>query len=194
MSTIRTLVLSALFCPMLMYSQNIFIGGGVNGYFISNPVNDGSSFMRRGYQIGADVMVGNIFYARGGIYFTGTETNLEFDDGEGAMVSGAISATHIRIPLQGGIRVYEKDHLSVFIQSGPSGMISLSYDQSDVIDILNDSDYRSLQWGWTFGGGLRVNFMEFSVSYDSGLSRTYGGSNSNRSRFGLLQLTVGFTI
>ncbi len=194
MASLRSVLFVILLTPALASAQNVFIGGGVNGYFINNPVDEASSFMRRGYQIGADVMFGDVFYARGGIYFTGTETNLEFDDTEGTTVSGSINATHLRIPIQGGLRVYDKDHLSVFVQSGPSGMIALTYDQADIVDLIKDNDFRSLQWGWTFGGGIRINFMEFSVSYDTGLSRTFGDEESRRSRFGLLQFSVGFTM
>lgn len=150
--------------------------------------------MRRGHQIGADAMFGSVFFVRGGIYFTGTETSLEFDNEAGITVNGSINATHLRIPIQGGIRVFDKNHLSVFVQSGPSGMIALTYDQADVINMIEDDNLRSLQWGWTFGGGIRINFMEFSLSYDTGLSRTFGDEASRRSRFGLLQLSVGFTM
>jgi hypothetical protein len=194
MSTTRIIALIILLTPALSNGQNLFIGGGVNGYFISNPIDDAASFMRRGYQIGADAMFGSVFFARGGIYFTGTETSLEFDNSAGATVNGSINATHLRIPIQGGVRVYDKDHLSVFVQSGPSGMIALSYDHSDIVKDIMTNSFRSLQWGWTFGGGIRINFMEFSLSYDTGLSRTFGDEASRRSRFGLLQLSVGFTM
>ncbi len=183
-----------LLTPAFLNGQNLFIGGGVNGYYINNPADDASSFMRRGHQIGADAMFGSVFFVRGGIYFTGTETSLEFDNEAGITVNGSINATHLRIPIQGGIRVFDKNHLSVFVQSGPSGMIALTYDQADVINMIEDDNLRSLQWGWTFGGGIRINFMEFSLSYDTGLSRTFGDEASRRSRFGLLQLSVGFTM
>lgn len=174
--------------------QSFFVGGGVNGFFINNPIDDASSFMRRGYQIGGDVSLGEVFYLRTGTYFTATQSNVDFSvDNE--EVSGRFRASHLRIPVKGGLRFYDKDHLSIFVETGITSMIRLGVGGSETIgedlSFLED-EYRAHHWGWVIGGGIRINFIEISLYYDAGLTRAFDADGSENSRFGLLQLNMGF--
>ncbi|MCC5917941.1 MAG: PorT family protein [Cryomorphaceae bacterium] len=176
-------------------AQFIYVGGGVNGYFINNPDGgsefDASSFMRRGFQFGADVMLGGRLYFRPGLHFVGTETNLEYTANDGGQVSGTANFSHFRIPLLGGFKILDNSTLGAFVQTGPSGMAVLTVSESEVIEKIMDNDYRTLQWGWAFGVGVRIRFVEASLSYDTGISRTFKTEEANRSRYGLLQLSLG---
>ena len=172
-------------------AQFVYVGGGVNGYFINNPGEDAGSFMRSGYQLGADLMLGGTIYFRPGLHFVGTETNMTVTTDDGATISGSLNLSHLRIPLLGGIRFLNRDNLSVFAQTGPSGMTLLHVSESDIQKAM-ENDVRRLQWGWAFGGGVRIKFLELSVSYDTGLSSALGNEDSKNSRYGLLQFSLGF--
>lgn len=188
-------LLSFLATAFFAQGQSFFIGAGVNGFFINNPIDDASSFMRRGYQIGGDVSLGEVFYLRSGAFFTATQSNIDFsiDDEE---ASGTFRASHLRIPIKGGLRFFDKDHLSIFVETGVSALIRLSVGGNETtgedLSFL-ENEYRAHQWGWILGGGIRINFIEVSVYYDAGLSRAFDNEESNRSRFGLLQLNMGVT-
>jgi hypothetical protein len=193
MSSRRFLVFIMLLFSGFIQAQLLYLGGGVNGYRISNPDSDNSSFMRRGYQIGADVMLGSSFYFRGGVHLMGSESGLEYDLDD-QTISGSLQFTQLRVPVQIGLEVLDLKAITVFAQTGIAGHGILSIREDEGMESLSE-EVRRLQWGWIISAGVRLRFIEASLSYDLGLSNVFKDpAGSSGSRHGLLQLSIGFVL
>ena len=173
------------------HAQFLYVGGGVNGYHISNPDAGNSSFMRRGYQFGADVLFGGSFYFRTGLHVLGSESEMEYS-ADNNTIQGSLEFTQMRVPAMIGLELLDVSSITVFAQTGLAGYGILSIQESQGLEALAD-EVRRLQWGWVLGGGVRLSFVEVSLSYDLGLSSIFPRDMGNSSsRPGMLQMSIGF--
>jgi hypothetical protein len=172
-------------------AQFLYVGGGVNGYHISNPESGNSSFMRRGFQFGGDVMFGSSFYFRTGLHVLGSESELEYDV-DNSTIQGSLEFTQMRVPALIGLELLDVSAITIFAQTGLAGHGILSVRETEGLESLAD-EVRRLQWGWVVSGGVRLSFVEVSLSYDLGLSNIFPKDmGDSSSRPGMLQLSIGF--
>jgi hypothetical protein len=174
-----------------IHAQSLYVGGGVNGYYISNPYGESNSFMRRGYQFGSDLLFGGSLYFRTGLHILGSETEMEYR-ADNNTIQGSLEFTQMRLPVMIGLELLDVSLITIFAQTGLSGQGILSIRESEGLETLA-KEVQRLQWSWVVGAGVRLSFVEVSLSYDLGLSSIfpqYIGTSSSRP--GMLQMSIGF--
>jgi hypothetical protein len=136
-----------------------------------------------GYQLGADLQIGNKFYVQPGVQMEFVKNTAEFQliDPE----SNDFSRTHLRIPLMLGYAFGEIDgNFAARIFTGPNASILLSakVEDDDIKDQLKDAVF-----GWNVGFGADISILFIDLGYQFGLSEVFeelnidpeNGSKSN---------------
>ncbi len=183
----RTLAFFLVFCATAegtLHAQEIRLGGGYSG---SKVDADGSDNWkgRAGYQYGIELLLGNRFFVRPGIYMQ--IRNLDYTTvglGQDGVSNGIETETRytskaLRIPLMGGIRLFEpvdgKD-FNLYVTGGPTALIGLSTESDN-----NSLSFttRSTQWYLGFGAGAEYRFLFLDAGYDVGMTNMFNGDGIN---------------
>ncbi len=187
MINFRTLILSltlSVASVATLQAQEIRLGGGYSG---SKVDADGSDNWkgRAGYQYGIDLLLGNRFFLKPGIYMQ--VRNLDYTTvglGQDGVSNGITTETRytskaLRIPLMGGIRLMdptdERD-FNLYITGGPTALIGLNTKTDDNILVFQT---RSTQWYLGFGIGAEYRFLFVDAGYDVGMSNMFKGDGIN---------------
>lgn len=187
MNHLRKLTLVALLglsSLVALQAQEIRLGGGYSG---SKVDKDGSDNWkgRAGYQYGLEVLVGDRFFLKGGLYMQ--IRNLDYttvglgQDGtpNGITTSTRYTSKALRVPLMGGIRLLDKEDprdFNLYAIAGPTALIGLS---TDVGDNSLSFTTRSTQWYLGFGAGMEYRFLFLDAGYDVGMSNVFNGDGVN---------------
>ena len=184
----KNLVLSFFICATsitTIQAQEIRLGGGYSG---SKVDADGSENWkgRAGYQYGLEVLLGNRFFVKSGIFMQ--IRNLEYttvglgQDGvpNGVNTDTRITSKALRIPLMGGIRLIDPTvdpkGFNVYVTGGPTALIGLSTKTGD--NTLNFTT-RGTQWYLGFGAGVEYRFLFLDAGYDVGMTNMFNGDGIN---------------
>ena len=187
MNKLRTLAFTVIITAAsvgTLQAQELRLGGGYSG---SKVDADGSDNWkgRAGYQYGLDVLIGNRFFLKPGIYMQ--IRNLDYTTvgiGQDGVSNGITTETRytskaLRIPLMGGIRLIEptdgKD-FNLYATGGPTALIGLSAELGD--NTLNFAT-RSTQWYLGFGIGAEYRFLFLDAGYDVGMTNVFNGDGVN---------------
>lgn len=187
MMNYRTLVLSLTLTAAsvaTLQAQELRLGGGYSG---SKVDSDGSDNWRgrAGYRYGIDVLIGNRFFVKPGIYMQ--VRNLDYTTtgiGPDGVTPGITTETRytskaLRIPVMGGFRLIKptdgKD-FNLYITGGPTALIGLSTKTGN--NTLNFTT-RSTQWYLGFGLGAEYRFFFLDAGYDVGMSNMFKGDGIN---------------
>ena len=160
------------------------MGGGYSGSIVDKAGTDNWKG-RAGYQYGVDVLLGNRFFLKPGIYMQ--VRNLDYttegvgDDGNpnGVSTENRYTSKALRIPLMGGIRMIdptEDTDFNLYLLGGPTALIGLSTNQDD--NTLSVTT-RSTQWYLGFGVGMEYKFLFLDAGYDVGMSNVFKGDGIN---------------
>lgn len=187
MLNLKTLLFSLTICVAsagTLQAQELRLGGGYSG---SKVDSDGSDNWkgRAGYQYGIDVLIGNRFFLKPGIYMQ--VRNLDYTTeglGEDGVSNGISTETRytskaLRIPLMGGIRLMEpteETDFNVYVTGGPTALIGLSTSSDN--NSLNFTT-RSTQWYLGFGLGAEYRFLFLDAGYDVGMTNMFNGDGIN---------------
>jgi hypothetical protein len=138
---------------------------------------------RPGFQIGADLMIGNKYFIMPGIEFSRTSYEL--------MERGALPPNQdisvingIRVPLFAGMRLLfpsSKSLLNINLFTGPSVSFVTSVNAKDDVILLGKEDYHDRIWGWNFGAMVDILVFYAQVGYELGISPVYNFENSTSS-------------
>lgn len=164
-------------------AQEIRLGGGYSGSRVDSDNSD-SWKGRAGYQYGIDVLLGNRFFLKPGIYMQ--VRNLDYtavSDGQGgqslATTETRYTSKALRIPLMGGIRLINNDNttdFNMYVTGGPTALIGLSTRSDN--NSLNFNT-RSTQWYLGFGLGAEYRFLFLDAGYDVGMTNMFNGDGIN---------------
>ncbi len=183
----RELVLSLLMCAAAattLQAQEIRLGGGYSG---SKVDADGSDNWkgRAGYQYGLELLLGNRFFIKPGIYMQ--IRNLDYTTvglGQDGVSNGIETETRytskaLRIPLMGGIRLIDPTDdtdFNLYVTGGPTALIGLSTESDN-----NSLSFttRGTQWYLGFGAGMEYRFLFVDAGYDVGMTNMFNGDGIN---------------
>lgn len=187
MLNFKTLAISLTLCvasAATLQAQELRLGGGYSG---SKVDADGSDNWkgRAGYQYGIDVLLGNRFFLKPGIYMQ--VRNLDYTTeglGQDGVANGITTETRytskaLRIPLMGGIRLMEptdESDFNVYVMGGPTALIGLNARSDN--NSINVST-RSTQWYLGVGLGMEYRFLFLDAGYDVGMSNVFNGDGVN---------------
>src|SRR5690606_29198952 len=146
------------------------------GYSGSKVDKDGSDNWsgRAGYQYGLEVVLGDRFFVKPGIYMQ--VRNLDYttvglgEDGKpnGIKTNARYTSKALRIPVMAGIRLLDNENtrdFNLYAIGGPTALIGLSANVGD--NSLNFTT-RSTQWYLGFGLGAEYRFLFLDAGYDVG--------------------------
>lgn len=157
---------------------------GINSSNLTEDVEDVVDWKSKvGYQLGADLQIGNKFYVQPGVQMEFVKNTVEFQliNPE----SDNFSRTHLRVPLMIGYAFGEIDgNFAARIFTGPNASILLSakVEDDDIKDQLKDAVF-----GWNVGFGADLSILFIDLGYQFGLSEVFedldidpeNGSKSN---------------
>lgn len=178
------LVLLALSSLISVNAQEIRLGGGYSGSKVDKGGSDNWSG-RAGYQYGLEVLLGNRFFVKPGIFMQ--VRNLDYStvglgsDGRpnGINTNSRYTSKALRIPVMAGLRLLKKEDpktFNMYIIGGPTALIGLSADVGD--NSLNFST-RSTQWYLGLGLGAEYRFLFLDAGYDVGMTNMFKGDGIN---------------
>ena len=187
MINFRTIVLSltlSVASVATLQAQELRLGGGYSG---SKVDSDGSDNWkgRAGYQYGLEVLLGNRFFVKPGIYMQ--IRNLDYSttgvgpDGvtPGITTQSRYTSKALRIPIMAGLRLMKPEDerdFNLYLLGGPTALIGLSAKTGD--NTLNFTT-RSTQWYLGFGLGAEYRFLFLDAGYDVGMSNAFKGDGVN---------------
>jgi hypothetical protein len=144
---------------------------------------------RPGFHVGVmgDVELAEFLSLQGGLLFTTKGYNMEFDDlanGENVFESsGHVDLYYLELPIMATANIPLADEVDFRVSAGPyvsTGLFGktvmetkilgeVTKDEKD-IEWGEEGDLNRLDYGATFGAGLRFNAFELGASYDFGLA------------------------
>lgn len=183
----RTAILFSICALCLSFgarAQELRLSGGYNG---SNVREAGEHRWvgRAGYQFGADVMLGNTWFARAGTLLL--VRNLDYallsSDTNGVSVQGntefRYTSRSLRVPFHVGRFVFDKRDDPTFNADafvGPTALFNLNarleHDEFEV-------ETAPVQWSVGFGAGVQYRFLFVEAGYDVAMSNIFEGEAPN---------------
>jgi hypothetical protein len=199
-AAMRTLIIAALAAclatPAIGQEFRLYAGGNATNV---HETKDGDEWKGRpGFQLGADLMLGKMFYLQPGVqllvrqlkYTTTAEESVPAFEYE-------YTSQAIRIPLLVGIHLFdpaEEPTLNVRFFGGPSYVrnIKAEFDDEGIEDIYTTQND---QWYLGFGGGVEMGFLFLDAGYDVAMSDVFKGEDlTTNPRANLLWANVGFRL
>jgi hypothetical protein len=154
--------------------------GGMNISSINKSLLDDSKFKSNiGYQIGADLQIGNKFYVQPGVQFEMIRNIKEVNANDTVNSNFELQRSYLRIPLMIGYNfagVESKYSFRIF--TGPNAALKLSSKCKDGDGIVEGNDVndnlKSLIIGWNAGIGADLfNAVFIDAGYMFGLSKIF---------------------
>lgn len=184
MRTRTLLCLGGLCLTMGTYAQELRLSGGYNGSNV-REAGDQRWTGRAGYQFGADIMLGNTWFARAGTHLMVRNLNyaLLSSDTNGVSVQGntefRYTSRSLRVPLQVGRFVLDKRDdptFNAYAFAGPTALFHLNARlEQDEFEV----ETAPVQWSIGFGGGAQYRFLFVEAGYDVAMNNIFEGEAPN---------------
>lgn len=184
---------------------------------ISADMDDLKVGINAGYQLGGYVRLGEKLHLQPELYFTAKTGNLDYNFTETDQnipptsytksIEQKIKLNSIDVPVLVGYRILKLPTLKVHVHAGPvaSVVVSKNFDITvDGIDageedsLITADDFKNINWGVQFGGGIDFMFLTADVRYEIGLNNIFetpeSWSQHVTMKNYLLFVSVGFKI
>lgn len=167
---------------------------GINSNTLTEDVEDLVDWKSKvGYQLGADLQIGNKFYVQPGVQMEFVKNTAEFQIIN--PTSSDFSRTHLRIPLMIGYAFGEIDgNFAARVFTGPNASIVLSAEVEDE-DIKDE--LKNAVFGWNVGFGADISILFIDLGYQFGLSEVFENLDidpENASKSNAFYANVGLRI
>ncbi|QQR88046.1 MAG: outer membrane beta-barrel protein [Flavobacteriales bacterium] len=180
MDTRSILTIGALCFACGASAQELRLSGGYNG---SNVREAGEHRWvgRAGYQFGADILLGNTWFARAGAHLMVRNLNyaLLTTDTNGVSVEGntgfRYTSRSLRVPLHVGRFILDQRDdptVNAYAFAGPTALFNLNARlEQDEFEV----ETAPVQWSIGFGGGAQYRFVFVEAGYDVAMSNIFEG-------------------
>ena len=163
-----TLILATTLAAMAQVSLRPQVG--INFPSFTEEILEGKFKGNAGYQFGADVQLGNVFYVQPGANFQ--TANLELSD------IGDINVSRLNIPVMLGLKFYgpEGDRAFGFrLFAGPNFAFNLNKDLDSALSevSIRKDDLKNFHLSGMAGAGLDIGILFVDVGYKFGLSNYF---------------------
>lgn len=155
--------------------------GGINASQLSGDLFEGStSKSGMGYQIGADLEIGNKLYFQPGIQLEGLTNTKSFDDV--SIEDIKITRTYMRIPVMVGYRLLgdSESDFNLRLFTGPNAAFRINSKAKGALQDVEDDITESLKsaiFGWNLGFGVDlISIIFVDMGYQIGLSEVFDES------------------
>lgn len=167
------------FCSATIAQLELRLSGGINSSTYSHDFNDIEFQEGWGYQFGADIQIGNLWYLQTGLFFETLENSII--EGDFSKPVRDIQIERLRAPLYIGHRFFNRSSLiNLRIFTGPNASIVVNSRLEESLD-LKDDDFNQTLVGWNLGAGLDLAFLFVDAGYMFGLNDAFIGGDSHSS-------------
>jgi len=142
---------------------------GVNSSKLTGNLDTATFKNQVGFQIGADLQIGNKFYVQPGVQLEFRQNTIDPRVDEDQKLNRSM----LRIPVVVGYSFGEIDGNFAFrVFTGPNAAINLS-SKTDDGSIIEDEDITSAIFGWNAGLGVDISIIFVDLGYEFGLSEVF---------------------
>jgi len=142
---------------------------GVNSSKLTGNLDTATFKNQVGFQIGADLQIGNKFYVQPGVQLEFRQNTIDPRVDEDQKLNRSM----LRIPVVVGYSFGEVDGDFAFrVFTGPNAAINLS-SKTDDGSIIEDEDIKSAIFGWNAGLGVDISIIFVDLGYEFGLSEVF---------------------
>lgn len=180
MNTLRIICFPAMVAAASLSAQELRLGGGYN---MSNVRESGEEAWtgRSGYQLGADLQLGSLWFARAGAHLQVRNLGFTTTTLDSAGAAGVVGQEYryadraLRVPLMLGRNLFDASDaplVNAYVMAGPTALLALNAELTN--DELNVRARRN-QCLLGFGGGVTVGFLFVEGSYGIAMSDIFEG-------------------
>ncbi|HRD51381.1 MAG TPA: outer membrane beta-barrel protein [Flavobacteriales bacterium] len=181
MNTMKIIALPALLAAAALSAQELRLGGGLN---MSNVREAGHEQWtgRAGYQAGADLQLGSLWFVRGGAHLQVRNLGFSTVTLDSADAAGTLNQEYrytdrtLRVPLLVGRNLLDASDepvVNAYVMAGPTALFPISARlTNDEFDVRT----RSAQWLIGFGGGVTLGPLFVEATYGIAMTDVFEGA------------------
>lgn len=197
---LKTIILSIIIALIYNISQGQITFRplvGLNSTTLTSDFSDAEWQRAAGYQVGLDVQFGNRIFFQPGIHWELINSDLVPREVI-QNINTNFKATHIRIPLLVGFRLFSEENTSLLnfrFFTGPDIAFSVKNSEHSFLGIdLSSDQYQRLHWSWNGGIGIDFLFLFADIGYKVGLSDYFRESAGNDARSNIFYGNIGLRL
>jgi hypothetical protein len=171
-----------LLCGGATLGQEIRLGGGYTGSDVARAGEE-RWVGRAGYMLGADLILGNTWFVRGGAHLHVRNLNYTVagTDADGNVIGTdnefRYTSRSLRVPIHLGLRLMDPlsdPAFNIYLFGGPTALMAIDANlRNDALDV----ETRPAQWQLGFGAGLELGFLFLEGGYDVAMSNVFKGES-----------------
>ncbi|MCB0785464.1 MAG: outer membrane beta-barrel protein [Flavobacteriales bacterium] len=151
-----------------------------------------------GWQIGADVRIGDALYVAPGMHFARSATVIATQVGTDSVsteIEDNLIRSYLKLRALVGYKLINEDAFKLRVQAGPSYDLLLSVqDKDDKFEWDKDEDFNSGTWNIDAGVGVDISIITVEAGAQIGMSNVFKDDGSLKdydSKYMTWYLTVG---
>jgi hypothetical protein len=161
---------------------------------LNTDIDDITEDIKHNFQFGAFARLGKRLYVQPEVYYAQSGGTLQ--------VSGTNEEEHIKfnnlcVPVMLGFRIINGEKINFRIMAGPTAnfIVSKKFSGDEVIETLDEGDFKSIAWGLDAGLGVDLWFLAVDVRYEWGLNDIYEPPvNDETMKSNIFIVSLGFKI
>lgn len=170
---------------------------GVNFSKISTNYDSLKNNMKPGFEIGAFVRIGNKLYVQPEVLFKTKGGKFEVEGVND--VDYKVKLQTVDVPIMVGVHLIDLKVMNIRLMLGPvaSFVLNKDIDTGSSTKIMNESDFKDMNWGFQAGIGVDALILTLDVRYELGLNNIYDNKIGNKTvdfKNNLWSVTLGFKI
>lgn len=145
---------------------------------------------RVGWNLGADMRFGNIFFVQPGVHFYSSSLSLEATDSSIDDFKESARVQSLKIPVMIGVSPLNNvgnGNINLVITAGVVPTFNLGL--ADDNDLFDKDDLTKVNWSGRVGAGLEFSVIAISAYYEFGFNKILEDAESN---FSIIGATIGF--
>lgn len=195
---LRTILIPALAATMGTATAQIAVNPqlGINYTNLTNTPNNVVSSAAVGFQLGADLRLGDRLYFQPGAFFGRSATVIKFTPLDTSFLEDNLIRTTAKVKALLGYNLVHGEAFRLRVNAGPTYEALLSVDSKDDKIAFNKKDYNGGSFNMDAGLGIDVAFLTLETGVSYGLSNAYKdeGKLLGDSKYFTWYATLGFVI
>lgn len=166
---------------------------GVNFTQLTNPSNSYTSKSAAGFQLGADLRIGDRLYFQPGAFFGRSATVIKQNQADTLILEDNLIRTTAKVKALMGYNLIHNDGFKLRVNVGPTYEALLSVDSKDDKIEFNKKNYSSGSFNIDAGVGLDLSIITLETGVSYGLSKAYkdDGALSGNAKYFTFYATLG---
>ncbi|MFT3885684.1 MAG: outer membrane beta-barrel protein [Flavobacteriales bacterium] len=171
----RSLLSVTLFACAIVAHAQFQVNPQIGATFMDMTPNAAGVSTRAavGFQLGADLRIGDRFYFQPGAFFGRNATLVKVSGGDTAVIEDNLIRTTAKVKALVGYNIIHNEALKLRLNAGPTYDVLLSVDSKDHRIDFNKKDYNAGSFNMDAGLGLDISLFTVEAGMSYGLSKAY---------------------